>query len=462
MAQQSTSSQPFSAADPSSFYGALQKKYSNSTVKVASGFQVYLPQVKHGLTETGGWNIPKYLNLDCGTISIAGDVSSLADYCGNVVELNLAQNALVSWREIFAILDCMPGVEFLNLSQNPLSPDVSSSHTTAMGTQTEPAAAPQETRRYAKVKNLVLTAARLPLSTINYLIEETFPSLQELYLSKNDYASLDELASGGAYPSLSLLQLSSNGLRRWSAVAALGRRFTSLETLVLNDNPLTIDTALTVDTAPATPTPLAASGDELLGRLSSLNLSGSAIATWSEVQAISDLPSLVDVRLMGIPLVEGMDDKRRRQLLVASFTGRLARLNGSAITAEERDNAERAYLRHFADASERPQRYKVLEVQHGGVPLPLANVSLRPPVTVTVTAVCRDKREQMTIPLRHTVADVKKMLQTFAGLSSAKFDLYRYDPEMPFEPEKLLWLQKQLYTLNLRDGQELHVEPKRC
>lgn len=50
-----------------------------------------------------------------------------------------------------------------------------------------------------------------------------------------------------------------------------------------------------------------------------------------------------------------MEGKPRRQHLVARLPN-VSQLNGSDITETEREDAERAFIRHFMDSTEKPDR----------------------------------------------------------------------------------------------------------
>lgn len=52
---------------------------------------------------------------------------------------------------------------------------------------------------------------------------------------------------------------------------------------------------------------------------------------------------------------QAMEAKERRQLLVARLPN-VTRLNGSPVTDEEREDAERAFIRLFMDSEQKPAR----------------------------------------------------------------------------------------------------------
>lgn len=106
---------------------------------------------------------------DCD-IDCAGEPDELRKKCGTVRELDLAQNKLKSWNEVFSILQHTPRVEFVNLSLNFLSGPV------------EPPPAFALTR----LRSLVLNNTRLDWESVEALIN-SLETLEELHLSLNDY-----------------------------------------------------------------------------------------------------------------------------------------------------------------------------------------------------------------------------------------------------------------------------------
>lgn len=87
-----------------------------------------------------------------------------------------------------------------------------------------------------------IEAAQRPLAADFARTLEKFPSLETLILAKTN-CSIDELSRLPVMPQLKMLDLSGNGLL--DASCSPLARFTSLETLIMDDNPLT-DECLTV------------------------------------------------------------------------------------------------------------------------------------------------------------------------------------------------------------------------
>lgn len=71
---------------------------------------------------------------------------------------------------------------------------------------------------------------------------------------------------------------------------------------------------------------------------------------------------------------------------------------GGVITAEEREDAERAFIRYYMDRpeSDRPERYNELVAIHGKLDL-LVNIDLRPEKRVKVTFTYGDTSEVRSV-----------------------------------------------------------------
>lgn len=68
------------------------------------------------------------------------------------------------------------------------------------------------------------------------------------------------------------------------------------------------------------------------------------IASWSDVDALSTYPSLCTLRLTRVPLFTGKGSSEVRPLVIARILN-LVQFNGSSISARERIDAEKMYVR---------------------------------------------------------------------------------------------------------------------
>lgn len=120
------------------------------------------------------FSVPELLVLNDCDIDEAGEPDDLRQKCRSVKELDLAQNKLQKWNEVFTILSHMPRVEFVNLSLNRLCGPV------------EP---PPPSCDMSRLRSLVLNNTRLDWDSVETIIK-LLPVLEELHLSLNDYRNV--------------------------------------------------------------------------------------------------------------------------------------------------------------------------------------------------------------------------------------------------------------------------------
>lgn len=486
-------------------------------------------------------SVPELLVLNDCDIDCAGDAEDLKKKCRTVKELDLAQNKLADWGEVFQILSHMPRVEFVNLSKNLLYGPV----------------APPRTLCMSRLRSLVLNNTRLDWESVDSLLNY-LPALQELHLSLNDYRNVlidtidedmlasdfddlqittdedDEKADGegdgegegegsgsgsGSSSSCTCGTSSNNsisnnndmdqfadscsstsyrrsdstssmykktnghgGVRRlhftgnpvtdWAEICRLGRVFPNLESLVLAQCPLRA--------VEYVPRPSSCNSDksgntddedvdpphEYFKSLTFLNLSNTNINTWDDVDRLAKFPSLKNLRVQNWPLWEKCDatEHERRQLLIARLPYIQTLNGGGVITAEEREDAERAFIRYYMDRpeSDRPERYNELVPIHGKLD-PLVNIDLRPEKRVKVTFTYGDTSEVRSVDVYRTVIDLKSRLERLAGIPVNKMRLFYVDQELRDlqGPEEMKYPHKQLYSYNIRSGDEIIIDQKK-
>lgn len=110
---------------------------------------------------------------DCN-IDTAGESEDLRKKCSTVRELDLAQNKLERWEEVFRIMAQMPRLEFVNLSVNRLY---------------GPIEMPPCDMQMAQLRSLVLNNTHLEWDSVDTLLN-LLPALEELHLSLNDYKTV--------------------------------------------------------------------------------------------------------------------------------------------------------------------------------------------------------------------------------------------------------------------------------
>lgn len=111
---------------------------------------------------------------------------------------------------------------------------------------------------------------------------------------------------------------------------------------------------------------------------------------------MAKFPALRNLRVQNWPLWEKCDatEHERRQLLIARLPHVQTLNGGGKIGADEREAAERAFIRYYVDKpeSDRPERYADLIAVHGKLD-PLVKINLRPEKRVRVTFTYGDTSE---------------------------------------------------------------------
>ncbi|KAF6019126.1 TBCEL [Bugula neritina] len=255
-----------------SLVSAIHDKYDDDTPVEDSFCQIYVSSSAPGHVE-GQLRLPKSLGMEQFGITCAGNPEDLGKLSADVEELDLADNLLSSWDEVFLILDSLHKLTFLNLTRNPLS---------------QLNSAPNA--RYSTLKKLALNFTNLTWETIQNLLT-VLPNLEELYLSGNSYDTID--LNIPAYESLRLLQLNENKFEEWSCVLKIDKVFPKLRTLILAHNK--ISTCGSVE-----------ENESLLSHLKVLNMNNTQIAEWNELDKLSVFKSLSDIRLASIPIIKDL------------------------------------------------------------------------------------------------------------------------------------------------------------
>ncbi|KAJ8922719.1 hypothetical protein NQ315_007754 [Exocentrus adspersus] len=432
--------------------------------------------------------VPALLVLNDCDITTAGEKDALVDKCAGVEELDLAKNKLSDWPEVFGILQQMPRLKFVNLSFNVLRTPL-------------PQVEVDRSMKWQELRNLVLNSTYVSWESVRDILDY-LPGLEELHLSLNDYNDVclhddktnctckdrendnqshqcrcQDYKQRHKHGMLRTLHFNGNPIENWQEIRKLGYAFPNLQTLVLADCPIkTLDVDLECDQVACNKNyERSESGPESSDKKDSphdafrclkvLNLNSTRISTWGDIERLSKFPALECVRVQGCPLWETNEytEHERRQLLVARLPNVTVLNGGAKITAEEREDSERAFIRYYMEKpeSDRPERYCELVQIHGKLD-PLVNVDLRPEKRVKVTFTCGSNSEVRMVDVYRTVADLKTKLEAFAGFSANKMRLFYVDQDMRENgPEEMKYPSKRLYSYNIRSGDEIIIDCKK-
>ncbi|XP_067826902.1 tubulin-specific chaperone cofactor E-like protein isoform X3 [Heptranchias perlo] len=371
------------------------------------------------------------LNSTCQIIIYKTDTDSLMACGSKTIVVLIQKQKMLETHQISKIVSNLARLTFLNVTSNPLNQAILDSKCAAS---------------FSRIKRLVLNNTKVSWETIHTLLQE-IPGLEELFLCFNDYRTVSLLPC--SYPSLRLLHITDNNLSDWAEIHKLGQMFPGLDTLILANNHLVSITDSQGTLA------------QLFQNLRSVNLHNSGLSSWDDIDKLKAFPKLEEVRLLGISLLQSYSEEERRKLVIARLPSVML-LNGSKVTGERID-AERFFIRYYMNRpdEELPDRYHELVTQYG-VLEPLAVVDLRPQSRAKVEVHFEGKVEVMNIRLDQTVADLKKQLRTVVQLSTNNMRLYYIDQDMvkAFGPEEMKFSTRALHSFSIRDGDEIHVEPK--
>lgn len=196
--------------------------------------------------------------------------------------------------------------------------------------------------------------------------------VQELYLSLNGYESIPD--STEQYPKVTSLSINKHVITQWNEIGKLGLVLPGLVELRMSECPL--------ENISATQIP------QQFPNLKVLNLNDTLLDTWEAIDALKRFPGLTDVSLMEIPLLEQYSDQHKRKLLVARLPN-IKKLNKTGVTDEEREDAERFFIRHLMDDESPPSRYLELVDAHGVLDQ-LAEVNMKAKESALISFIFED------------------------------------------------------------------------
>ena len=257
----------------------------------------------------------------------------VATIVGHFTEIDLQDNLLWQWSQVAKFANNLPCLQSMLLHGNKMqdiTPQVVSS--LQMGC-------------FDSLRVLALNGCNISSWGSFSLLLPYLDKLEELYLSSNlldDIPLYDEGATTTGnevmLPSLKVLDLSGCGLRDWRQVFTFGKLKT-LEDLRVDENALT-------KIMPC-PTKVGSASDEkFFSSLLRISISSIKISSWRCVDSLATYPSLFHVRLSHIPLFSGKGASEVRPIVIGRMPA-LIFFNGSRVSAKERYDSEKSYLRRI-------------------------------------------------------------------------------------------------------------------
>jgi len=248
-----------------------------------------------------------------------GDV---APYVANLTDLDLSMNLLTDWSDIAMIINQMPQLKVLNVSDNRLQPFC------------------QGISVMCNIRVLYLNRMEYDWLKVS-CSAQLFAHLQELHACYNQIETIDNVLFS-PFTDISLINIEGNPIASWNALLPLGD-LPLLHILIANE------CGLTSVHFPGRNKPA-----DCFAALESLSISRNRIVDWVSINELNRLRSLNSLRFASNPL--SRDDKTAdaRHTAIAKIAC-LQWCNGTTVTPYERRDAELDYVRVY-----------VLEWKHAG------------------------------------------------------------------------------------------------
>lgn len=264
----------------------------------------------------------------------------------------------------------MPKLTFVNLSFNELCQPMRELELTEC--------------KWQRLRNLVLNSTKIPWDSTQRILDH-LPSLEELHLSLNDYDHVnlychcyykrpttpmcscpsEDYKKKHKHLGVKRVHFTGNPVSQWKEICKIGYAFPNLELLIVADCPLK-SLELENGEKPTRSESECESGNHgdsphnSFRNLKAINLNSTLISTWDDIERLSRFPSLTCLRVQGCSLWESHEytEHERRQFLVARLPNVDMLNGGGRIDADEREDAERAFIRHYMEKpeSEQPDR----------------------------------------------------------------------------------------------------------
>lgn len=392
----------------------------SSNVRAQLQGHVLLPHEKREIVTLDG----------CG-ITSAGKPGEIANVCPLISELDVTNNKINEWNEVFKIVSQLKKLHFLNLCGNHLD---DSSYSSVLHLNN------MQTSVFDSLVEVVLNNTNVSLCTVQRLLK-VLPSVEKLHLSLNQYLSVPDCEE--VFESVKRLHFNGNSIKHWQEVEKLGKMFPKLQELLIMDNPLE---SLQRENK-----------DSYFVSLKSLCLTKTMLNNWDDIDVLRTFVCLKEVKVIGIPLLTALKEDEARKLLVARLPN-IEFLNGNHVLSNERNIAERHFIREYQAEEHPPGRYQELVAIHGELSK-LADVNLAPVEFVDVVLHITGRAPRLQkISTKQTASEFRKYISEMIQLPIKKFLLYYYDVEFGYAPEKMVYRNGTLYRYGVKSGDEFYVD----
>ncbi|CAH8614992.1 unnamed protein product [Schistosoma guineensis] len=320
------------------------------------------------------------------------------------------------------------------------------------------------------------------------------PNLTDLHVARNNYGAEEQTEVSSdhnddndatplpVFPHLHSLYYSDNGISNWWTICRLCKHFPGLEQLILLGNPIehipfpqdNLHTSQHTTTTTTTNNNNNNNNNTdnnisrntcyqhqcLFQNVHTLGLSETLISQWESIDALNEwMPSLTNLRLGNtLPVFQSWIEPDCRAHVIARLP-KLTTYNRSVIDSEERESAEREFVRYYGqiDPDKRPNRYWALERRHGRLQ-PLANIDLSPKQHIRVRVTMSGKEVWYNINVNLKVSQAKRHFCNLFNITNQHeikhLKLFYFDQVMSQiqGPEELKYPNRNLYSYQIETG----------
>ena len=243
--------------------------------------------------------------------------------------IDLAGNLLSTWEDVLEIMRLFPNLHSISLASNRIN-DLGSISL--------------ENTSLLKMKSLNLNHCNISSFQTIASIGAAMPSLEELCVAHGNLVDIESFRVSSEesqeanrldeiFKNLLLIDLSDCQLTSWQSQVMKLRALPRLESLILNDNMIDCVEITTEEDG----------GVDTFHNLSSIQLAGTNISTWTALDHLNTIHSLRSLRLRNTPLTNTLGVGEVRSTAIARLPT-LEYFNASRITDRERVEAERRYV----------------------------------------------------------------------------------------------------------------------
>jgi len=253
---------------------------------------------------------------------------------GHMKELDLAGNLLSDWDTIFNILRLFPLLEVVCFPSNRIQ-DIPTNPTSF------------KLAEFPRIKHMNFNKCSIGSFQTILALDQLCPNLEELcvgYGNLSDTSNFQVFQDNNTdsnsgpnttmprFSKLKLLDCTSCNLTSWDDQIIKMSSFPSLESLILNDNPLSYVTLSSPSNA----------GNDF-PNLVRLQLGGTAVDSWSGIENVAFFTKLKSFRFRNAPITATIGSGEARASVIARLP-QIDQLNASIVTNKERIEAERRYV----------------------------------------------------------------------------------------------------------------------